>query len=191
MLISWVYLYPQALGSSPSLEQRSNKIAADDLRGSTESHLRQTPGLPIWSTFLGAWTLSLYRDNEMMYVFSQACSLPLHLAYKLGPWKLTTWLATHVRTHVWLPTLSLEAFAPCVGPSGQVERSLNAQHNCKLLPNKSRPQFVSLSLYFFLTCSVFLPKSSVKMIGLNTETRIYWCSGVCVCVCMWSSLHVL
>lgn len=153
MLISWVYLYPQALGSSPSLEQRSNKIAANDLRGSTESHLRQTPGLPIRGTFLGAWTLSLCCDDEMMYVYSQACSLPLHLAYKLGPWKLTTCLATRVHTHVWLPTLSLEPFAPCVGPIGQVERSPNAQHNCKLPPNKSRPQFASLSISFLLALS--------------------------------------
>lgn len=143
----------------------------------SESCLRQIPGLPNLSTFLGAWTLSLYCDNEMTYVFSQACSLPLYLAHKWDPENLPPdWQHMSIPMFDY-PHSLLNPLLPVWVPMDRWHDLWMLNTTVYVTQQIQTP--LRLSLYFFLTCSVFLPRSSVKMTGLNTETQIYWC---CVCV---------
>lgn len=190
MLISWVYLYPQTLGSSPSLEWRSIKIATDDLRGSTKSQRRQTPGSSIralsweggpclstsmikWLTvlLLGMWspvspspqtgTPENITKQTMIYPPDwQHMPTPM-LDY---PHSLLNYFLPINRWNIWI--LSTTAYS-----AQQIQTPV--------------PLFCpSLSS---LHC--FLPESSVMMMGLGTATRMYW-RYLCVCVCAYS-LYVL
>lgn len=150
----------------------------------SESCLRQTLGLPNLSTFLGAWTLSLYCDNEMTYVFSQACSLPLYLAHKFGPWKLTTWLATHVHTHVWLPHSLLNPLLPVWVPMDRRNDLWMLNTTVYFTQQIQTPFCLSLSL--FLSYLLCLPPH----ILCKDDRTEHWDTDILV-LCVWSSLHVL